>query len=156
VDPGSADVHSGTTLQLVATPKDGAGTPLLGRTVAWSTSNAAVATVDAATGLVSGIAAGTATITATVETKTGTSPITGGEPAFLSVNAGVDVACGIITRSPGETVCWGNGDNTGALGNNGTSPPGGALSPFPVDLTIAFNSVSTGLGTDHVCATTSD
>jgi hypothetical protein len=47
-------------------------TVLTGRTVAWSSSNAAVATVNATTGLVTAVAVGSATITATSEGIAGT------------------------------------------------------------------------------------
>src|SRR4029077_14739203 len=70
VSPASPSVPVGQTVQLTATPKDGSGNPLSGRTVTWATSNAALATVSAS-GLVTGVAAGTATITATSEGKSG-------------------------------------------------------------------------------------
>src|SRR5204863_2229462 len=56
-------------------PKDANGAPLSGRTVTWSSSNTAVATVSNS-GLVSGVTPGTATITATSEGKSGTSSVT--------------------------------------------------------------------------------
>jgi len=75
VSPATASVATGGTIQLTATPKDGSGNPLTGRTVTWSSSNTAVATVSGG-GLVSGVAAGSATITATSEGQSGTSAIT--------------------------------------------------------------------------------
>ncbi len=65
----------GQTLTLVAMPKDAQGALLSGRTITWSSSNAAILTVQS-NGLVAGIALGTATITATSEGKTATSVIT--------------------------------------------------------------------------------
>lgn len=53
----------GSTTQASATLKDATGSTLGGRTVTWSSSNQAVATVSSA-GIVSGVAAGTAVITA--------------------------------------------------------------------------------------------
>src|SRR5438874_8082200 len=83
VTPPSASVQAGQTVQLTATPKDAGGNPLSGRTVTWSSSNTAVATVSNS-GLVSGVTPGTATITATSEGKSGTAAITvtssGGAP----------------------------------------------------------------------------
>ena len=70
----SANVVTGTTLTLVATLKDAAGATLTGRTITWTTSNPAVATVDAA-GVVSGLAAGNTNITATSESQSGTAAI---------------------------------------------------------------------------------
>src|SRR5439155_14995989 len=75
VTPPSASVQAGQTVQLTATPRDGNGTPLSARTVTWSSSNTALATVSNS-GLVSGVTPGTATITATSEGKSGTSSVT--------------------------------------------------------------------------------
>src|SRR6266700_6038476 len=75
VSPASVSLSVGGTTQLIATPRDSAGNPLTGRTVSWSSSNGAVASVNAS-GVVSGVAAGSATITATSEGQSGTSAIT--------------------------------------------------------------------------------
>src|SRR5207253_5029840 len=75
VTPATASVQAGQTVQLTATPRDAGGTPLSGRTVTWSSSTPAVATVSSR-GLVSGVTPGSATITATSEGKSGTSTIT--------------------------------------------------------------------------------
>jgi len=57
----------GGAAQLTAAAFDASHTPLPGRTATWSTSDAAIATVGATTGLVTAIAPGSATITATVD-----------------------------------------------------------------------------------------
>src|SRR5437773_2118919 len=75
VSPGSASVPAGSAFQLTATPKEVNGIPLSGRTIAWSSSNTAVATVSSS-GLVSGVVAGSATITALSEGQSGTAAIT--------------------------------------------------------------------------------
>jgi uncharacterized protein YjdB len=75
VTPATASLSVGQTAQLTATPKDANGNPLIGRAVAWSTSNGSVATVSA-TGVVTAAGAGSATITATSEGKSGTATIT--------------------------------------------------------------------------------
>ena len=75
VAPATASVPVNGTVQLVATPKDGSGTPLSGRVVTWASSSTTIATVSAS-GLVTGKAAGSATITATSEGKSGTASIT--------------------------------------------------------------------------------
>src|SRR5919109_1730229 len=64
VDPTTASIVVGQTVQLTATPRDANGNTLTGRVVTWASSNAAVASVSS-TGLVTGVAAGSATITAT-------------------------------------------------------------------------------------------
>jgi uncharacterized protein YjdB len=75
VSPSSASMTVGSATQLTASSTDASGAPLSGRVVTWTTSNAAVATVDA-NGLVAAVAAGSATITATSEGKNGTAAIT--------------------------------------------------------------------------------
>jgi len=74
VSPTSATINAGTTTQLTATIAPANAT---NQNVSWSTSNSAVATVNAA-GLVTAVAAGTATITATTAdgAKTASSAIT--------------------------------------------------------------------------------
>jgi uncharacterized protein YjdB len=75
VTPASPSVVAGATQPLTATLRDANNTVLTGRTLIWSSGNAAAATVDA-NGLVTAVAVGTATVTATSEGKTGTSTIT--------------------------------------------------------------------------------
>jgi len=77
VAPATASVMAGATQQLTATTKDANGNVLTGRAISWSSSNVAVATVNASTGLVTGVApGGPVTITATSEGKGGTASIT--------------------------------------------------------------------------------
>src|SRR5881409_2775585 len=80
VSPATASVPAGQGVQLTATLKDANGNTLTGRTVTWSSSNTAVATVSGS-GLVSGVVAGSATITATSEGQSGTSAITVTQPS---------------------------------------------------------------------------
>src|SRR5688572_16558817 len=75
VTPTGATVVIGRTTQLAATTKDAAGNVLSGRTINWTTSAAAVATVDA-NGLVTGVSAGTANIIATSEGKSAQAALT--------------------------------------------------------------------------------
>ena len=75
VTPATATVPVGQTLQLSATPQDANGSPLSGRTIAWSSDNTTVATVSAS-GLVTAKVAGSAKITATSEGQSGTSSLT--------------------------------------------------------------------------------
>ncbi|MGH7618453.1 MAG: beta strand repeat-containing protein, partial [Gemmatimonadaceae bacterium] len=71
-----SSVTSGGTTQATAKTSDASGNVLTGRVVAWSSSNAAVATVNASSGLVTAVAAGTASIVATSEGKSGSATIT--------------------------------------------------------------------------------
>jgi trimeric autotransporter adhesin len=75
VTPPTASLSVGQTTPLTAELRDESGTVLTGRTIAWSTSSASVATVSQ-TGVVTATGAGTATITATSEGKTGTATVT--------------------------------------------------------------------------------
>jgi murein DD-endopeptidase MepM/ murein hydrolase activator NlpD len=75
----TASVLAGGAVPLSATPRDAAGTTLTGRTITWSSSAPAVATVNAA-GLVTTVAPGSAIITATAEGRTASATITAVDP----------------------------------------------------------------------------
>ena len=126
VDPPTASVLVGSTVQLTATPKDANGNPLTGRTVAWTTSDANLATVDA-NGLVTGKAAGPATITATSEGKSGTSVVTVGlvpvatvevAPTSATIQVGATVQLTATLKDAdgnvltGRTVAWSTSNST--------------------------------------------
>ncbi|HWJ21686.1 MAG TPA: Ig-like domain-containing protein [Gemmatimonadaceae bacterium] len=85
VAPSTATVTVGQTVQLSATVKDASGNVLSDRTVTWTTSDAAVATVSSS-GLVTGVGVGTATITATSEGHSATAAITVQAVAVASVS----------------------------------------------------------------------
>jgi len=74
VSPASAYLLVGTTVQLLATPRDSAGNAVPGKVVSWSSSAPSLATVTAS-GLVTGVAAGSVTITASSDGKSGTASI---------------------------------------------------------------------------------
>lgn len=71
----AASVVAGRTVQLTATARDNAGNPLAGRSITWSSDNAAVARVDV-NGMVTGVAPGSTSIAAAAEGKTGLRQIT--------------------------------------------------------------------------------
>ncbi|MFP5355624.1 MAG: Ig-like domain-containing protein, partial [Gemmatimonadota bacterium] len=71
----ATQLEIGQTAQLTASPRDSKGNPLTGKTVTWTSSAAAVASVDNA-GIVSGVTAGTATISAAADGVTGSIAIT--------------------------------------------------------------------------------
>ena len=83
VTPATASAVAGSTQQLVATAKDATGNVLTGRTIGWTSSNVAVATVSGS-GLVTAIAPGAATITATSGTALGTAAITVTAPVLTA------------------------------------------------------------------------
>ena len=132
VTPAAPSVSAGQTVQLTATLKDSAGNTLTGRTVTWTSSNTAAATVSGS-GLVTGVAAGSATITATSGGKSGTATITVMVPvASVTVapaSAGIYVGQTVqLTATPkdangnpltGRVVTW-SSSNTGVATVNGS------------------------------------
>ena len=74
VDPASASVPVGQTVQLTATPKDANGNPLNGRVVTWSSGDTSTATVSSS-GLVTAVSPGRASITATSDAKSGSAVV---------------------------------------------------------------------------------
>jgi uncharacterized protein YjdB len=85
VTPATSSITTGQTLQLTATAYDAGGHVLTGRSVSWSSSAAAVATVSGS-GLVTAAAVGTVKITATIGGQSGSSSITVGPPAVSAVS----------------------------------------------------------------------
>jgi len=74
VSPTSGSLQATKTLTMTATPKDASGNPL-SRSVTWTSSDAAIATVDG-NGTVTGVTPGGVTITATSETKSASASVT--------------------------------------------------------------------------------
>ncbi|HYH79546.1 MAG TPA: invasin domain 3-containing protein [Longimicrobium sp.] len=70
-----SEVAAGATVQLTDTVRNAVGKTVPGAPVTWSSSDNAIATVDANTGLVTAVSDGTATITATSGARTGTATI---------------------------------------------------------------------------------
>jgi len=120
VAPATASLRVGKTVQLSATTKDSAGNVLTGRSVTWSSSAPAVATVSAS-GFVSAVTAGSATITAMSEGKSGTATITitvvpvssvTVTPGSASLNPTATVQLSAVTKDSagnvlsGRSVTW--------------------------------------------------
>lgn len=87
----TATLLATATLQLTGTTKDAQGNVLSGRTITWTSSAPAVATVSSA-GVVTAVAAGTATITATSEGKTATAAFTVIASTVISAAGGTVVS----------------------------------------------------------------
>ena len=163
VTPPSASVVVGNTQQLNAVTKDSAGTTLTGRTVTWSSDNAA-ATVDA-NGLVTAVGVGTATITATSEGKSGTSLITVTlvpvasvtvTPATASVMAGSTQQLVATTKDAngnvltGRAISWSSSNVAAATVNASTGLATGVAPGGPVTITATAEGKS---GTASVTVT---
>lgn len=128
VSPATATVGIGSTQQLSATITPANAT---NQTVTWTSSNTAVATVNAS-GLVSGVAAGTSTITATTAdgNKTATSvvtvttiPVTGVSvsPATISLYAGNTQQLSATVapaNATNKTVTWSSSNTAVATVNS--------------------------------------
>ncbi|MCL4864679.1 MAG: Ig-like domain-containing protein [Gemmatimonadales bacterium] len=71
VTPGTPFLGVGMTQQFTQTPRAGSGTIITGTVPVWSSSNAAVATVNPATGFVTVVGAGKTTISAVVDNGLG-------------------------------------------------------------------------------------
>src|SRR5213593_156443 len=120
VTPATATIGVGQTAQYAAITRDAFGNPLGGRTVTWSSSNPAVATVNGA-GQATAVAVGAATLTATSEGKSGTAALTvtnvpvasvAVSPASASVQVGQTVQLAATPRDAngnplsGRAVSW--------------------------------------------------
>jgi uncharacterized protein YjdB len=137
VTPPTNTVSVGATLTLTATPRDDAGVVLLDRTITWTSSNPAVATVSS-TGNVSVLAVGPpVTMTATSEGRSGSATITIIQPvasvvvtpATTTVSAGSNATLTAVTRDAdgniltGRITSWTSSDASIAIvaaGANGT------------------------------------
>ncbi len=99
---------------LVAIARDAAGTPIPGVAVAWSSSNPAVATVDAVTGVVTGVDRGTVTVTAQAGGKTASvSRVV--VIKYRALALGTTHACNL--SSGGVAWCWGLNGTDARLGD---------------------------------------
>src|SRR5437867_7816868 len=140
VTPATATIGVGQTAQYAAITRDAFGNPLGGRTVTWSSSNPAVATVNGA-GQATGVAVGSATLTATSEGKSGTAAIlvtnvpvasVTVSPATASVPAGQGVQLTATLKDAdgngvaGRTVTW-SSDKTAEATVGGSGPGSGMV-----------------------------
>ncbi len=113
VTPASVSQTIGGTQQFAATLKDASGNVLTGRSVTWTSSAPAVATVSAG-GLETAIAAGSATITATSEGITGAASVTMTAPVITKPGAVVDLAVAGVTDTSATLSFTEVNDGTGS------------------------------------------
>ena len=161
VSPSSATrVVQGRT-QLSAVVRDANSKVLAGRMIAWTTDNAAVATVDA-NGLVTGIGLGSAAVSATSEGVSDTAAIIVTAISLVAVDPGASHACGLTPS--GAVYCWGYYD-IGELGVDSvglgleTCRPAGfnratVCSTTPIPAAKGFTFSSLRAGGNHTCGLT--
>jgi uncharacterized protein YjdB len=87
VSPSSATLVPQQGTLLTATLRDGSGNTLTGRTIQWTSTATAVASVDA-TGVVTALSQGSATIIATSEGQSGNAAITVNHGGFVGPTGG--------------------------------------------------------------------
>lgn len=142
VTPPTSTVEVNATQQLAAATLDADNNPLPDRPVAWSSSNATIASVSA-TGLVTGVAIGTVTITATSEGKSGTAQVTVTPVAGSPVITGISPAILV----PGATATiTGTGFSATPVQNNVTlqGVPMPVTAASTTQLTVAVPCVNGG------------
>lgn len=91
VSPASPSLTPNAVVQLVPSVRDASGNVLTDRTVTWSTSNAAVATVSGS-GLVTAVAIGQVTVTASSEGHSGSASVSVVTPIVTTVTVSPSVA----------------------------------------------------------------
>jgi trimeric autotransporter adhesin len=129
VSPNRVDAVVGGRTQLTGRATDAEGNVLADRAIVWTTSNAAVATVDA-TGLVVAVAPGSVTITGASEGKTATSTFTITQGAIASVT----VSPSPVTMEAGQTT---------QLAASARDASGAVVSGRPVIWSSSKNEVAT-------------
>ncbi len=157
VTPATVSLVPGQTETLVAATLDAAGNQLNGRSVSWSTSASAVATVSAA-GVVTAVGPGSATITATAEGKTGSAaitvadgglvPTTGGTVEAAGGSVKLSIPAGAVSAPVAITVTPNPRDTAellpgvyGVVAGRYTFGPAGTTFSAPVSVTIRYDPV---------------
>jgi alpha-tubulin suppressor-like RCC1 family protein len=135
------------TLQLNVAVLDASGVEIDGAQVAWTSSDADVATVNSA-GLVTGVRTGTVQIAATYLGRTGTTALVVEPRGFESLALGSFHSCGVDVD--GRAFCWGAGSD-GQLGDGAGSDH---AEPTLVSGSHSFTSVTAALF--HTCGLTTE
>ncbi len=127
---------------IVAEPRDGLGQPLTGRTVVWSSSDPAVATVDG-TGQLVALTVGSTYLRATAEGITDSIPFRVAQ-GFFALSSNGPTTCAV--RADSAAYCWGPG------GLSGSSTP--ALLPLPTLVEGGYHWARLDLGFSAACGVT--
>ena len=127
-------------VQLQAVLRDANNNVLTGRTVRWTSSDAAIATVDSTSGKLTGIDRGTVTVTATSETKSGTATRVV-VIKYRSITAGTEHACDIA--SGGIVWCWGRNGIQMRIGQTSNGDLTFSNTPVRLATDVRFRQIST-------------
>ena len=151
ITSAATTIAPGTTVQMVATPRNAAGTAIPGLSASWSSSATAVATVSS-TGLVSGHTNGSTVITATIAGVSGTrnlsvQTITPVANATVEATAGSSFNPSQVDITVGGTVTWNFSAEhnvtfagaTGAPANIGNTSSGSAARTFTTAGSFTYN-----------------
>jgi uncharacterized protein YjdB len=144
VTPNPATVHVGYGGQFTAVPRDAAGLPLIGRGILWTSSDQAIASVDASTGVVTGVSQGSVQIRATSEGVQGFANVT----IDLVPVSSVTVTPPSATLMPTQTTQL----NASPLDSAGTVIQGPALGGRPTTWVSNNTAAATVSGTGLVTA----
>ena len=149
ISPSTASVVIGQTTQLAAIARNVRGQALSGRTVIWTSSSPAVATVST-TGLVTGLSPGIAVIIASVDGKQGSATVTVRSVPVVSVSVTPSTASTIVGQSVTLTATTKDG-----AGNTLTGRVVGWTSSNTSIATVTSSGVVTGVGSGTATITAS-
>jgi alpha-tubulin suppressor-like RCC1 family protein len=137
VTEGVGPILKDDTTRFIAIPRDANGHSVANATITWSSSDPAIATVNA-TGQVRGRGMGSTTIRATSGAATGSAAMRVRAFEFAEVTAGVWHTCALTVS--GLAYCW--GANT--LGQLGDGSRTDRVLPTPVAGGVRFQTVNSG------------
>jgi len=154
VSPATLSQIPGATQQLVATLKDASGNVLTGRTITWTSSNEAVATVSTG-GLETAVAAGSATITAASGGITGTVSVNVTAPVITKPGTVVDLAVAGVTDTSATLSFTEVNDGTGSPASydvrSAASPLSWGSAPEVIRGTCATPLAGSAIGAKRMC-----
>jgi alpha-tubulin suppressor-like RCC1 family protein len=129
VTPSNATDYWGYTIQMQATPKDASGASLTGQTITWTSSDTAVATVDAA-GLVTLLKPGAIQVKATIGSVVSNIADVKAEGFSDVIASSLDDTCS-TNEARTQIICWGNGN---AIEKNRTGTTVVKTTPTPLQM----------------------
>jgi len=142
LNPTETEMSGGATKQITATLRDANGNVVGNRTINWSSSNPARATVSSDGTVTANPVDGSVTITASVEGKSATASV--GIHTFTRMSTGTGFSCALT--GDGTAYCWGT--NTQAQLGDGSLTS--RLLPVKVATDAKFVAITSGVA--HSCA----